>query len=136
MLRLKTLTQKKEKQITDHYRSTKDPLNSEPPGVDLPKTEQSERLYTAGVLFFLWTFSLLIGWFLILKWTPSGQALDALFEVTSAMSNVGLTSGLLTPEFSSFGKCIFMLMMWIGRLEIIPAIILLLSIPMTLKQKD
>ena len=136
MLRLKTITEKKEKQITDHYRPSKEPYRLEPPGVDLPKTDQSERLYTAGVLFFLWTFTLLIGWFLILKWTPKGQALDAFFEVTSAMSNVGLTSGLLTPEFSSFGKCVFMILMWIGRLEIIPAIILLLSVPMTLKHKD
>lgn len=136
ILRLKTITQKKEKQITGHYRPKKGRYQSEPPGVDLPKTEQSERLYTAGVLFFLWTFTLLIGWFLILRWAPKGRALDALFEVTSAMSNVGLTSGLLTPDFSAFGKCIFMFMMWIGRLEIIPAIILLLAVPMTLKQKD
>ena len=39
-------------------------------------------------------------------------------------------------EFLTFGKCIFMFLMWIGRLEIIPAIILLLSLPMTFKKKD
>lgn len=130
-LRLKTLTQKKERQITKQYKSLKDSEGTEIPGIDLPKTEKSERLYTASILFFLWCLTLLTGWFFILKWTPNGKALDALFDVVSAMSNVGLSSGLLTPEFSSFGKCIFMLLMWIGRLEIIPAIILFLSLPIS-----
>jgi len=134
LLRVRTITQKKEKQITGEYCPSKKPRRIEPPGVDLPKKEQSERLYTASVLFFLWTFTLLMGWFLILRWTPQAHALNALFEVTSAMSNVGLTSGLLTPDFPPFGKCIFMFLMWIGRLEIIPAIILFLSVPMTLRR--
>lgn len=134
-LRLKTITDKKENLITKDYRPSKQPKKIDPPGTDLPKSQKSERLFTASVLFFLWTFTLLVGWFLILRWTPNGQALDALFEVASAFSNVGLTSGLLTPEFSSFGKSIFMFLMWIGRLEIIPAIILFLSIPMSVSKR-
>jgi trk system potassium uptake protein TrkH len=136
ILRLRGITERKEKQVTDDYQPEKKlSEKGPPPDVDLPDTDESKRLYAAGVLFSVWAFTLLIGWFLILRWSPPGKALDTLFEVMSAMSNVGLTSGLLTPDFSFSGKCIFMLLMWLGRLEIIPAIILLLSIPMTIKQR-
>jgi trk system potassium uptake protein len=136
ILRLGSITRKKEKQITNEYHpSSKEPSEKEPSGTMLPHSEQSGRLFTAEVLFFLWIMSLFLGWFFILKWTPNGGALDALFDVTSAMSNVGLTSGFITPDFPSFGKGIFMFMMWIGRLEIIPALVLFLTLPTMLKRK-
>ena len=134
ILRLRSITRKKEKQIMCEYDPSKKPSEQEPSGTMLPHSEQSGRLFTAEVLFFLWISSLLVGWFFILKWAPEGGALDALFDVTSAMSNVGLSSGFLTPEFPSFGKCIFMFMMWIGRLEIIPAVVLFLTLPTMLKK--
>lgn len=136
ILRLGSITQKKENQIVCEYNPSKEPSEKEPSGTVLPHNGQSGRLFTAEVLFFLWILSLLVGWFFILKWTPEGGALDALFDVTSAMSNVGLSSGFVTPDFSSFGKCIFMFMMWIGRLEIIPAVVLFLTLPTMLKKND
>ena len=57
-----------------------------------------------------------------------------LFELTSAMSNVGLTSGIVSPELATPAKWVFMGLMWVGRLEIIPALILLLTLPLTLKR--
>ncbi|NGX51224.1 MAG: Trk system potassium uptake protein TrkH [Chlamydiae bacterium] len=133
-LRLISLTQKKERATIRDKQVSKEHPEEEPAGTILPHTVQSERLFTAGVLFTLWTTSLLLGWFFILRWVPDGGALDALFDVTSALSNVGLTSGIVNPDFSSIGKCIFMFLMWIGRLEIIPALVLLLSLPMSLRK--
>ncbi|MCP5506020.1 MAG: TrkH family potassium uptake protein [Chlamydiales bacterium] len=127
-LRLLSLTTQKEKTIT---KNTKD----EPPGVDLPASKKSKRLVTAEVLFSLWTATAFLGWFLILEWVPKGRAIDALFDVTSAMSNVGLTSGIITPESPLFGKWVFIFLMWIGRLEIIPVLVLLLSFPLFFKRK-
>lgn len=127
VLRVFAITTSKEK-----YTSKSSSEKGEgPPGVDLPHSAKSERLFTAEVLFSLWASTLFLGWFLILKWVPSGHALDALFEVTSAMSNVGLTSGIVQPEIPVCGKWIFIFLMWMGRLEIIPAIILLLTLPIT-----
>ncbi|MCB1107120.1 MAG: TrkH family potassium uptake protein, partial [Chlamydiia bacterium] len=131
ILRLFAFTSKHEKH------TAKDPTASrtEPPGVELPHSEKSERLFTAGVLFSLWTSTLFLGWFLILKWVPKGQALDALFDLTSAMSNVGLSSGIVHPDIPTSGKWIFMTLMWLGRLEIIPALVLLLTIPLSLNRR-
>ena len=131
MVRIRSVTEKEEK-YTVKMSHGKD---EEPPGVYLPHSKKNERLFTASVLFSLWISTLFLGWFCILRWTPKGKALDALFEVTSAMSNVGLSSSLLTPDFSTLGKVIFMLLMWMGRLEMIPALILLLSLPLSLKKR-
>ena len=134
-LRILAITQKKEKMITGEYHPSKHPPDQEPPGIELPHTERSQRLFTAGVLFTLWTFTLIIGWFFVLKWTPPGRTMDALFEVVSAMSNVGLSNGLMNPEFPTGGKWIFMFLMWIGRLEIIPALILIFTLPLSITSK-
>ena len=47
-----------------------------------------------------------------------------LFDVVSATSNVGLTCSVVDINMGVLPKCIFTLLMWIGRLEIIPVIYL------------
>lgn len=59
---------------------------------------------------------------------PNGDVLATLFDVVSATSNAGLTSGIMNAEFHVAGKYIFMALMWLGHLEIIPALILILSL--------
>lgn len=49
---------------------------------------------------------------------------EVVFEEVSAMSNVGLGLGYLVPTSPLSTKCAFNLLMWIGRLEIIPVLIL------------
>ena len=95
-------------------------------------TASTQRGYITAVR----SFTLFFGWFWILRWAPKGWGLNALFEVTSAMSNAGLTSGLLTPDFPTVGKWIFMFLMWIGRLEIIPALVLLLTLPLMFQRSS
>jgi len=48
-----------------------------------------------------------------------------MFEVASALSNVGLGSGIILPTSPDPVKVIFMLDMWMGRLEIWPVLLLL-----------
>jgi len=48
---------------------------------------------------------------------------DALFEVASAQGNVGLSSGITGPGMSPVAEGMFVLNMWIGRLEIIPVLV-------------
>ncbi len=50
-----------------------------------------------------------------------------IFEVASALGNVGLSSGLMTPNSPAIVKIIFMINFWIGRLEIW-SVLLFLSI--------
>ena len=48
-----------------------------------------------------------------------------IFEVASALSNVGLSSGILTPDSPVAVKIVFILDFWIGRLEIWPVLLLI-----------
>ncbi len=50
---------------------------------------------------------------------------DALFEATSAQGTVGLSVGIANPTAPIGVKLILILLMWMGRLEILPVILLL-----------
>lgn len=53
---------------------------------------------------------------------------QVLFEVASAMSNVGLGSGLITSTSPTIIKLVFIADFWIGRLEIWPVLLFLVII--------
>jgi trk system potassium uptake protein TrkH len=50
------------------------------------------------------------------------------FDLVSAMSNVGLSTGYLSIESPLSIKWLFIFFMWIGRLEIVPFIILIVGL--------
>ena len=47
-----------------------------------------------------------------------------LFEVISAVSSTGITTGFVSPQMHEILKWLFILLMWAGRLEVIPVIVL------------
>jgi len=47
-----------------------------------------------------------------------------IFEVASALSNVGLSSGIMTPNSPVLVKLVFIVDFWMGRLEIWPVLLL------------
>lgn len=49
--------------------------------------------------------------------------------VASAASGVGLSTGITHPDLPWLGKLTLIFLMWMGRLEIIP-VLLLLSLPL------
>ena len=50
---------------------------------------------------------------------------QAVFEAASALGNVGLSAGITHPDLSWFGKLTLILLMWMGRLEIVPVMVLI-----------
>jgi len=50
------------------------------------------------------------------------------FEQVSAISNVGLGVGYITAASPFMVKWVFILLMWLGRLEIVPVIILVMGL--------
>ena len=48
-----------------------------------------------------------------------------IFEVASALSNVGLSSGIITPTSPVLVKLVFIVDFWMGRLEIWPVLLLI-----------
>ncbi len=90
----------------------------------------AEKIYRqmsqAAALFFLWVTFLVVGAFLLAQFYPAGRftLADYLFEVASAQGNVGLSVGITHPEMPTLAKLLLCFHMWVGRLEIIPVLIL------------
>jgi len=53
---------------------------------------------------------------------------EVIFELVSALSNSGISAGFITAASPLSIKWIFICLMWLGRLEIVPVIILAMGI--------
>jgi trk system potassium uptake protein TrkH len=53
---------------------------------------------------------------------------DTGFNIVSAFSTCGLNTGSVTPDMPLASKWIFIVVMWVGRLEVIPVIMLFMAI--------
>ena len=92
----------------------------------LAEAHKNEELVEVSLLLNLWIIFLLLGVVVLLHVVPAGFNLDdVILEVASAQSNVGLSTGITTASLPAAGKIVLIFNMWIGRLEIIPAIFLL-----------
>jgi trk system potassium uptake protein TrkH len=99
-----------------------------PPGaVILLKVEgkKVDESIVEPILSFIVLYSAIIvaGWFVLLAY---GYApLDALFEVVSAQSTVGLSTGITSPTMPLLAKISLTIAMWMGRLELIPVLLMI-----------
>ena len=87
--------------------------------------ESMEREFSeAAIVTLLWLLILVTSSIVLINVSgPEFGYADALFEVASAQGNVGLSSGITGPTMSPLGEGMFILNMWIGRLEIIPVLV-------------
>ncbi|WP_424016383.1 TrkH family potassium uptake protein (plasmid) [Halorientalis pallida] len=100
-------------------------------GRRLNEEEASREFMEAAIIVILWITFLIVGTFVLLLALPSEEysLANVLFEVASAQGNVGLSSGITGPEsLPTVGKIAFLFHMWIGRLEIIPVLVMLRTI--------
>ncbi len=80
----------------------------------------------AAVFTFLFMTILAIGMLVTASFVSTQFTLaDILFEAVSVQSTTGLSTGITDPTMPAPVEVTFILMMWIGRLEIFPVIILL-----------
>lgn len=92
----------------------------------LTETEATRRVEAAAVLAILWLAMLAIGMFVLLQVVSPDYPLgDIFFEAASALSSVGLSTGLTSPDLPGVGKLTLTLFMWMGRLEIVPVLLLI-----------
>lgn len=95
----------------------------------ISEEEANSLVNETSLIMILWIFSLFIGVILLLHVVPPAYNLeDVIFEVCSAQGNVGLSTGITNAGMSSIGKVVLIFNMWIGRLEIIPVLMLFRSI--------
>lgn len=76
-----------------------------------------ERLYIATSAFIFYTVIIVLGTFLITL-TNDFKFEDILFEVSSALGTVGISTGL-TGDLNTFGKLVIIVLMFIGRLGVL-----------------
>ncbi len=89
------------------------------------ESQVGQRLEDAALITFLWLVFLGLGVVVLLHTVPAGYTLsDVVFEVASAQGNVGLSVGITQPTMSLASKLTLCFNMWIGRLEIIPVLML------------
>ncbi len=87
-----------------------------------------ELVNEAAVISFLW-FVLLFAGVLVISYSMPNEPLgDIIFEVCSAQGNVGLSVGITSPSMPALAKVMLIFNMWIGRLEIIPVIVMIKSL--------
>ena len=84
----------------------------------------ADRVIAVGTLIALYLVAQMIGWVVFLA--SGAPALPALFEVTSALSTVGLSQGLTGPDTAAHLKGTLIVLMLLGRLEFIALIMLFL----------
>lgn len=91
----------------------------------LSDTEVSREFEEAAIVALLWLVFCALGMVGVLLILPDTPLENAFFEVMSAQSNVGLSTGITDVEMPELLKIVFVFNMWIGRLEIIPVLVLL-----------
>jgi len=94
----------------------------------LTKDDAMDLINEAAIISFMWVILLFAGMIVLLQFTPGNPKLsDTVFEVCSAQGNVGLSTGITNIHMPPVTKGMMIFNMWIGRLEIIPIIVLIKS---------
>ena len=96
--------------------------------------EAGNRLQAATTLLLVWLLTLAAGSF-FLALTSGVAYRDAVFEATSALGGVGLSSGVATASLPTAAKLTLIALMWLGRLEIIPGLVLLMRLAVVWRQE-
>ena len=94
----------------------------------LSTEEAMDLINEAAIVSFMWIIILVISFFVMGFLYHSETIGNIFFEICSAQGNVGLSVGLTSISMEPLAKILLIFNMWIGRLEIIPVIILLRSL--------
>ncbi len=95
-------------------------------GKVIPKRIAELEVSKNMLIILLYNFFIFVILILVLHF--QSQMFDTstiLFEIVSAMSNVGISTGFTSPAMVDSVKMCFIITMWVGRLEVVPVIALI-----------
>ena len=87
------------------------------------KTINEREMKEASAYIAVYMFFLIIAWIIMTFYTDN--PINALFDVTSTIGNVGLSTGVINGSLDPVPKVVLIFLMWLGRLEIIPILLTL-----------
>lgn len=91
--------------------------------------EANDEIRAATTFAFAYLIVLGLSLFVLLAVVPSDFTLtDTIFEVATAQGTVGLSSGITGPDMPAIAEILFIIQMWMGRLEIIPVLVVVNTI--------
>ena len=97
-------------------------------GQNVDEDVAMRRVGSAALLACLYLVTLLIGTLVLFLVLGDRYSLyEVLFEATSALGGVGLSVGITSTDMPAMAKGMLMILMWMGRLEILAVLVLILS---------
>jgi trk system potassium uptake protein TrkH len=98
--------------------------------------EMNKEITSAATFIFIYFIFLGLGTIITYYTAGVGYTMkDALFESASAQGTVGLSCGITNPSMSPILEITYIIQMWMGRLEIIPILILFRTMILGTKPK-
>jgi trk system potassium uptake protein TrkH len=95
----------------------------------IPKNVAELEVSRNMLVIMLYFLTIFIATVLVMHLQPTSfDSSNVIFEVVSAMCNNGMTAGFVSPDMADPAKVLFIAVMWIGRLEIIPVIMLFMGV--------
>ncbi|MGB4757968.1 MAG: TrkH family potassium uptake protein [Candidatus Methanoculleus thermohydrogenotrophicum] len=95
----------------------------------IPKNIADLEISRNMLVIMLYFLTIFVATVLVMHLQPTAfDSSNVIFEVVSAMCNNGMTTGFVSPDMAGSAKVLFIAIMWIGRLEIIPVIMLFMGI--------
>ena len=95
----------------------------------IPKNVAELEVSRNMLIIMLYFLTIFVATILVMHLQPTAfDSSNVIFEVVSAMSNNGISTGFVSPDMTDPAKVLFIMVMWIGRLEIIPVIMLITGV--------
>ena len=91
----------------------------------IPKNVADLEISRNMLVIMLYLLIIFASTILVMHLQPTSfDSSNVIFDVTSAMCNTGISTGFVSPDMDTAAKILFIFVMWIGRLEVIPVIML------------
>ena len=95
----------------------------------IPKNIADLEVSRNMLIIMLYFLTIFVATILLMHLQPTAfDSSNVIFEVSTAMCNNGISTGFVSPEMNGPAKIVFILLMWIGRLEVIPVIMLVMGL--------